>query len=159
MYTSTMPRVIIDTYQSLMVMVRNSAKGDNHMFRTVIATVDGETTDILRDGALSCGFFVSSILYINKLIRDMHTGVAGLERDMAASGWVQIPELREGAVIIWEPKEGSGGVLHLHTGFYVGNNRAISNGSNTSHIPEEHHVTYEGTREIGRMWWHQSLDH
>ncbi len=149
--------ITINTLASYLAMVRNSVKGETHLFRTVIADVDGEQKDILRDGALSCGFFVSSILYLNKLIGDMHTGVAGLERDMAASGWVQIPELREGAVVVWEPREGASGAPHLHAGFAIGNNRAISNGSNSTHMPEEHHITYDDTRTVDRIWWSPKL--
>jgi len=144
--------------KNYIAMVRNSARGENHTFRSLWAAVDGEVRDINNNGALSCGFYTSAILYLNKLIEDMHAGVAGLERDMAASGWRQIPDIRDGAVLIWEPRPGADGTPHLHAGFSVGDDRAVSNGSNTSRMPEEHHVTYEGTRNIDRIWWHPSLD-
>lgn len=157
-----MPIVIIDRTKSYLAMVRNAAKGENHMFRSLIASVDGVESDILNNGALSCAFFASAVLYINKLIGDMHAGVPGLERDLAASGWHQIPDLREGAVITWEPKKGSFvpgmGEDHGHIGFYLGNERAVSNGSNTTLMPEEHSATYDGTRNIVRIWWHSVLD-
>ncbi len=157
-YTIEMPVITLHPLKSYLAMIRSSAKGENHMFRTVIASVDGIQTNILRDGALSCGFFVSAVLFLNKLIGDMHTGVAGLERDLAASGWVQVPEFHEGAVLIWEPRPGAGGAMHLHAGFFVGDQRAISNGSNTTHMPEEHHYTYDDTRKIIRIWWYPKLD-
>jgi len=144
--------------KSYIAMARNAARGENHMFRNLWASVDGEIRDINKDGGLACGFFASAVLYLNKLIGDMHAGVAGLERDLAASGWVQVPELREGAVLVWEARPGADGTPHLHAGFYLGDDRAVSNGSNSTHMPEEHHVTYDGTRKIERIWWHPSLD-
>ncbi len=153
-----MATVIINTFESYMTMVRNSVRGETHLFRNVIATVDGEKKDILRDGALSCGFFASGILYLNKLIGDMHTGVAGLERDLAASGWKQISEPREGAVLVWEARQGASGAQHAHIGFALGHGRAISNGSNTTLVPEEHDETYDGTRAIDRIWWNVKLE-
>ncbi|MCC6934449.1 MAG: hypothetical protein IT406_02010 [Candidatus Yanofskybacteria bacterium] len=157
-----MPNVTINRTKSYLAMIRNAAAGENRMFRSLIASVDGVESDILKDGALSCAFFASAILYINKLIGDVHAGVPGLERDLAASGWQQISDLREGAVIAWEAQKGSFvpgmGEEHGHIGFYIGNDRAVSNGSNTSHVPEEHHVTYDGTRKIVRIWWHAELE-
>lgn len=144
--------------KSYLAMVGNAARGENHMFRNLWASVDGEVRDINNNGALACGFFASAILYLNKLIGDMHSGVAGLERDLAASGWAQVPELKDGAVLVWESRPGADGTPHLHAGFSIGNDRAVSNGSNSTLMPEEHHVTYDGTRKIDRIWWHSELE-
>lgn len=144
--------------KSYLAMVANAARGENHLFRNLWASVDGEVRDINKNGALACGFFTSAVLYLNKLIGDMHAGVAGLERDLAASGWQQTAELREGAVIVWESRPGADGTMHAHAGFYIGNDRAVSNGSNSTLMPEEHHVTYDGVRAIARIWWHPSLE-
>lgn len=156
------PVVRILKSQSYLSMIRNAARGENHMFRNLLAAVDGVEQDINKDGALACGFFASAVLYINKLIGDMHAGVPGLERDLAASGWVQVPDLRDGAVVVWEPRKGTFvpgmGEEHGHLGFSVGNDRAVSNGSNSTLMPEEHHITYDGTRKIVRIWWHPSLN-
>jgi hypothetical protein len=156
-----MTSVVIDTKASYLAMVHNCAKGENYMFRNLWASVDGEKTDILRDGALSCVFFVSGILYINKLLGDMHAGDGGgLERDMESSGWMLVPleDMKPGTVLTWEARAGKDGKPHLHHGFYVGDGRAVSNGSNTTLMPEEHHYTYDGTRTIIRAWWHPRLD-
>lgn len=156
------PVVTLLKRKNYLAMVRNAAKGENHMFRNLFALVDGAEQDINKDGALACSFFASAVLYIHKLIRDMHAGVPGLERDLAASGWHQIDELREGAVIVWEPRMGTFvpgmGEEHGHLGFYIGNDRAVSNGSNSTLMPEEHHVTYGDTRKIDRIWWHPELE-
>jgi hypothetical protein len=156
------PEVKILRKKSYLAMIRNSAKGENHMFRNDYALVDGQEQDINANGALACSFFASAILYTNKLIKDMHAGTMGLEKDLKASGWVQIDELREGALVVWEPQQGrfvpGMGHEHGHLGFYIGNNRAVSNGSNSTLMPEEHDATYDGTRKIERIWWHPVLD-
>lgn len=151
-------QVTILKKKSYLAMIRNSARGENHMFRNRYATVDGMEQDIVHDGSLACSFFASTILFINKLIKDMHAGVVGLERDLEASGWVQINDLREGAVLTWEPQVGSDDQSHMHVGFYVGNDMAVSNNSNEFHVPREHHYTYNDTRKIIRIWWHPELD-
>jgi len=148
--------------------MHNAAKGENHMFRNFYITMDGVEQDALSDGALGCGVLVSSILYLqnstleflkkSKWISFVHANVLPTEQDMEANGWHHIDQLREGAVITWEPKPGSDGTLHRHMGFYIGGDRAISNGSNSTLMPEEHQVTYGGTRNIERIWWHPALE-
>jgi hypothetical protein len=149
-------------------MVRNAARGDNNMFRNYYLERDGVEVDVLKDGAFSCAVFVSSVLYLQnsslefagrpRWISYVHANVPSNEKDMEANGWRRIEELREGAVITWEPKPGADGTPHLHQGFFVGNERAVSNGSNSTLMPQEHHVTYDGTRKIERIWWHESLE-
>ena len=157
-----MPEVRILKKKSYLAMVRNAAKGENHMFRNLFAMVDGIETDIVDQGALSCSFFLSAILFVNKLIADMHANVAGLERDLEASGWSLVDEVRAGAVLVWEPrpltKARSFMPTQLHAGVYLGEDRAVSNASNSTLIPEEHHWTYDGTRKVIRIWWHPVLD-
>lgn len=157
-YYLSMADVKLLKKKSYLAMIKNAARGENHMFRNLWASVDGEVRDINKDGALACGFFTSAVLFLNKLIGDLHAGVAGLERDLTASGWVHIPAPREGAVIIWEPRPGADGTPHLHAGFYIGDDRAVSNGSNSTLMPEEHHITYNDTRKVERIWWHPSLE-
>src|SRR3989304_9509146 len=100
-----MPTVRILKKKSYLAMVRNAAQGENHMFRNLCAEVDGAEYDITDGGALSCSFFLSGILYINKLIRDMHANMAGLEKDLAASGWGQAAQpAREGDGVTLEPR-------------------------------------------------------
>ncbi len=52
--------------ESYLAMIKNSV-GTN-MFRNLYATSGGEVQDIVREGELSCAYFVSSILYIFKLV-------------------------------------------------------------------------------------------
>lgn len=148
--------------KNYLAMVRNSVKGENHMFRNLYALIDGVERDIVDDGNLSCAFFLSAVLYVNKLIKDMHANMSGFEKDLSTSGWQQIIEPREGAVLVWEPrppeKQRAFQPTELHAGFYIGNERAVSNGSRSTLMPEEHHYTYDGTRKIIRIWWKPELD-
>ena len=42
-------------------------------------------------------------------------------------------------------------------GFYIGNNKAVSNDSSLGH-PIKHHYTYNDTRKIEKIYWHSELD-
>ena len=140
-------------------MIENAAKGQNWMFRNLYAEKDGEEIDIAANGRWSCAIFVSWILYLNKLIGDMHANVSSTTKDMLENGWVEIEELKSGAVLVWEDKLGDDdGKMHSHNGFYVGNNTAVSNYSRGSGFPHRHHYTYNGAREIAKIYWHTVLD-
>ncbi len=156
------PVVKILVKKSYLAMVRNAAKGENYMFQNKYALVNGVEQDITDGGSLSCAFFLSAVLYINKLIKDMHANMAGLEKDLEASGWVQISQTREGAVVVWEPraplKERSYEPTQLHAGISVGGGRVVSNASSSTLIPAEFPEDYDGGRKILRIWWHPELD-
>ncbi len=162
LYYISMSETKILSKKNYLAMIRNAAKGQNHMFQNLYASIDGQETDIVDNGNLSCAFFLSGVLFINKLIRDMHANMSGLEKDLLASGWQQSTELKEGAILVWEPlpsdKQRNFQPTGLHAGFYIGNDHAISNGSRSTLMPEEHHYTYDGTRKVVRIWWHPSLD-
>jgi hypothetical protein len=138
-------------------MIENSAKGENWTFRNLWAEINGKEVDILDNGQLSCAVFVSSILYLNKLIGDIHANVGSIEKSMLKSGWREIKELRPGAVLIWENKKFEDGI-HGHIGFYIGGDVAISNSSFEKGFPVRHHHTYKDTRKIEKIYWHSFLD-
>ena len=83
---------------------------------------------------------------------------------MVANGWYEIKDLRPGAVIIWEKKMGDNGLLgkkdveFMHMGFCVSATEAISNSSKGTGFPWKHHITYNGTRKIEKIYWHPELD-
>jgi hypothetical protein len=143
--------------KSYLAMIRNAAAGENRMFRNLYALVDGAEHDILEDGKLSCAAFVSGILTLYGLIARPHATVGGTERAMRERGWAEIPEPREGAVLSWQPITYADGRTHGHLGFYVGDDRAVSNASNDGGIVREHHWTYDGARRVVRIWWHPDL--
>lgn len=117
------------------------------MFRSYYALVNGIDQDILRDGDLSCAFYVSSILKIFNLIQEVHTTVTNTVKDLEASEWKKVVEPKIGCVLVWEAKLFENEEVHTHIGFYMGNNTAISN-SEKYKVPKLHHVTWNNTRKI-----------
>jgi hypothetical protein len=144
--------------KNYLTMIQNAVRGENNMFRNVFANIDGEETDIANDGFLSCALFVSSLLFLQKLALDIHATVDGTEKDMLQSGWEETDNPTEGSILIWEPKIGKDGKEHRHIGFYVGDNMAVSNASNSTGIPRRHHYTYDDTRKIVKIYRHPILD-
>lgn len=139
-------------------MIENSVKGENWMFRNLYAEIDDKEADILKNGGLGCAVFASSILYLQKLIKDVHANTYSVEKDMIESGWEEIKELKPGAVLIWEEQAANDEPrLVPHVGFYIGGEMAISNDSKGIGIPHKHHYTYNGTRKINKIYWHPSL--
>src|ERR1051326_3262321 len=118
-----MPEVKILKKKSYLAMIRNAAKGENNMFRNLYALVDGQEQDILQNGQVSCAVFVSSVLAFSGMLDRPHATVQGTEKAMAQAGWTEVANLREGAVITWEPITYEDGETHWHIGFYVGNDR------------------------------------
>ncbi len=147
--------------KSLLAIVTNSIRGgDNYLFRNLYAKNEqGEEVDILKDGEDACGVVVSWPLLALEMIKRPHATVEGVEKDMIESGWYEIKDLRPGAVLLWEPKVGKfDGLLHRHLGFYIGNDEAISNDSQGRGLPWKHHVTYNNTRKVEKIYWHRDLD-
>ncbi|MBI3572104.1 hypothetical protein HY091_01045 [Candidatus Kaiserbacteria bacterium] len=129
---------------SYLAMIKN-AEGSN-LFRTLYGETGGEKQDILRDGDLSCAFFVSSILHHFHFAycKSPHATVAGLERDLRDSGWWRIEIPAAGDVVFWIPGVQKGGEEHAHVGFSLGGEEAISN-DDQMRSPQRHHLTF-GTR-------------
>lgn len=157
--------VRIKKLKSLLAIVENSIKGgDNYIFRNLYAEENGKEIDILENGQNSCAVFVSWILMVIGMIKNSHSTVYGTEKDMLASGWRQIEKLRPGAVIIWEKKMGDNGLLgkkdveFTHIGFCISATEAISNSSKGTGFPWKHHITYNETRKIEKIYWHPELN-
>lgn len=147
----SMEQALFDTY----ISVIQSSVGSK-MFQHLYMTVDGKKRDILRGGELSCAFFVSSILLMFALIGERHATVAGTVAAIEKYGWKKIKRPKVGAILVWEEKK-----EHKHIGFYIGDNKAISN-SPTKKVPASHHFTFgtlEGVpkRKIEAIYWHKNL--
>ncbi len=163
-----MPEVKLLFKKNYLAMIRNAATGENHLFQNFYITIDGTERDALKSGALGCGTVASSILYLQNAMLEFlkkprwigftHANVPAVEKDMEEHGWQIIDDLREGAVITWEPRPGADGTPHLHMGFYLGDGMAMSNGSNSTLMPKEHPVDADEGRKIARIWWHQELE-
>ncbi len=129
------------------------ASVDSPIFRNFYCLVDDEKQDILRDGDLSCAFFVSWILIPFKLLKESHATVSGTIKDLANSGWTKIETPKPGAVLVWTPQQ-SGEEIHAHVGFYLGDELAVSN-DYKKRSPQIHPWN---SRPIEEILWHPKLD-
>lgn len=149
--------LVYDTYLKLI----ENAVGTN-MFRTMYASVDDSRQDVMRDGDLSCAFFVSSILKVFDYVEKVHATVNNTVKDLEKSGWQKSSDLKKGAVLVWEEKIDGSGEKHKPIGFYIGDNMAISNNSQ-ERIPQKHHYTYGEinnlpVRKIANIFWKKDLE-
>lgn len=153
----------LDLFRSYDSTIENSV--GSALFKSAYFRVDGVTTDILKDGLRSCAVYVSSMLYLFKLIDDRHATVESTIRDMQASGWHKIEQPKKGAVIWWdlEREEDVVGENHPHIGFYIDSETAVSNSMN-KRVIAKHHPTYgtlengEPRRKVLGYYWHDKLD-
>lgn len=143
--------IILDTYLSV---IKNSV--GSKMFRNFYAKVNGKRTDIMKNGELSCAFYVSSILALFEFIKEVHGTVASTVKDLKQSGWREIKRPKIGSILVWESMDFGKDGIHKHIGFYIGNNNAISN-SEKFRYPKTHHWTFVGKRKIELMLWNPKL--
>ena len=127
------------------------------MFRHVYVLDNGEKRDILKNGELSCAYYVSCILKLFNLISDLHTTVDGAIKDMLNSDWGLTEKLVPGNILVWEDKKSSNGEIHSHLGFYLGEDKAISN-SKGKGTPIIHHFTYNQERKIIKILTHKIIE-
>jgi hypothetical protein len=149
--------LVFDTYLAL---IRNSV--GSKLFRNAFFLVNGKKQDILRNGNLSCAIYVSSILRLVNLISETHATVKGTVEAMRRAGWRQTNKLRIGSIVVWETETFKSGEAHGHIGFYIGNNKAVSN-SSKGRSPVVHHWKFglkrgKSEREIKAAYWNRKLD-
>lgn len=148
-----------DTYLALIENACGSGIWNNYY-----ALVNGKKEDIVHNGGTSCAFFVSSILKISDLIKELHLTVKGLEKDLKESEWQIVKvssKMPVGSVVIWQKKSPVDKILkkwgkHYHIGFYIGNEKAVSIWAYNKY-PTIHHWTYNGTRKIIRAYWNPKI--
>lgn len=80
----TPEKVIPLIYETYLKLIDNSV-GTN-MFRTMYASVNDIKQDVMRNGDLSCAFFVSSILKMFDWIEKVHATVDNTIKDLEKSG-------------------------------------------------------------------------
>ena len=153
--------ILFDTY---IAVIKNSV--GSKIFRNSYAKVNGKKKDILKNGEVSCAFFVSSILALFPLFGLIkyppHGTVDGTVRDLEQSGWKKIKKPKIGSIIVWEKIDFGDKDFHKHIGFYIGNNKAISNSSKWKY-PTIHRWTYgikenRPVRKIEAIFWNKKLD-
>ena len=154
--------------KNYLTMIENSVKDKNWIFRNFYIIKDGQEIDVLENGGLSCAVFASSILYMHNSLLEFlkkphwisftHANVGSTEKDMQKNGWIQIDNLSPGAVVIWEKMVSDDHIAHEHMGFCFNDQEAVSNDSRGSGFPHKHHITYNNTRKIEKIYWHPELD-
>jgi hypothetical protein len=154
---TSVPPAVFETY---IAMIKNSV--GSKIFRNAFFIINGKKMDVLRDGDLSCAVYVSSILRLVDLIPEAHATVKGTVKAMERAGWRPIKKPKIGSIIVWGPKTFKKiNEAHSHIGFYIGNEKAISN-SSKKRSPSIHHWTYgakqgKPIRKIETIYWHEKL--
>ncbi len=147
--------LVFDSYLSV---IKKSV--DSKLFQTLWVKINGKKKDVTKNGRLSCAVFVSVVLHRFNLIKECHATVDGTIEDMKQSGWKKVrPPIGKpkiGAIIEWEEQEFDDGP-HKHIGFYIGKDKAISNGLK-KRVPIRHHWKYDGKRKILAIYWHPKLN-
>ena len=155
----------LDTGASYLAMIKNSV--GTKMFRNLYFKIKGKgrSLDVLENGDLSCAVYVTSILYLLRLIKEPHTTVRATVEDIEKSGWYKIKKPKPGAIILWDFKKLPGGKRskHRHVGFYLNPKEAISNDPKSGQTAK-HHLNYgyfpsgETKRDILGFYWHKRLN-
>lgn len=157
--TGTM-KIKFDLYNTYIAAIKNSI--GTKMFQNLYITENGKKVDAAGGGEFACATFASSVLVItDNLIDKTHATVEKTLKDMQKNDWYKIEEPREGAVLIWAPWAKSD---RWHIGFYIGNEKAISNDGTDTKTPQEHHWTYgkkngKPARKVVSIWWNDRLRH
>lgn len=149
------PKVETLLRESYFALIKNSV--DTKMFQQFYVKLNGRKEEVLHNGDRSCAYYVSSILVIFKLIKDVQLTVHRTIADMKKTGWKEIKRPRKGCVIVWKEKKYGKNNPHKHIGFYLGKNIAISNNSSKGTPIKHPYKTYNG-REIDSMFWHSKLE-
>jgi len=149
LYIKKVTPILADTY---LAVIKNSIGSE--MFRNLYAEVNGQKTDITKNGDLSCAYYVSSVLYLFKLIGEIHATVRGTIKDLEKSGWVEVGKPKAGCVLVWKEMDFDGEDRHRHIGFYIGEEKAVCNDYKLGY-PTEFNWKY---REIESILWHPKLE-
>ena len=143
MMTAQKPKPLIRENYLLVAQASVGAQ----LFRKLYYNIGGKKIEVLRDGNLSCAFFVSAVIKIFGLIGVLHTTVTATITDLKRHGWKPIKKPREGAIIIWGLKKSKSGEIHRHIEFYLGNGNAVSTIDSS---PKIHKWGYRPVEEI--LW-------
>ena len=143
--------LIFETY---LAIINNSLKSKS--FSNFYAKVNGKKVDVLRNGDLSCAFFLSSVLILFKFISKVHTTIKSTLEDLEKSGWKKISKPKIGSVLVWEKIKFPNGESNRHIGFYIGNNKAVSTNHKLGY-PVKHHWKFNGKRKIENILWNSAI--
>lgn len=132
--------------ESYLAFISNSL--GSKAYQSFFVKKNGQAYDVLRKGELSCAFFVSTVLYVFKLIEAPSFTIARTAEKLVANGAKRVPlnKLKPGDVLVWVSREEKTGP-HNHIGFYIGGTQAISN-SDKKRAIARHDYEFKGKRKI-----------
>lgn len=139
-------KLIHETY---LTVIGSSIK--TQMFRSFFVKQDNKKLDATENGTLSCAFYVSAILKMFSFVENIHGTVKSTIEDLEKSGWKKINKPKPGSILVWEKQTFEDGE-HMHVGFYIGGNRAISN-DHKKRYPVNHDWRFNGKRKIVAIYW------
>lgn len=148
------PKVLVLTTKTMLAMIESSV--GTTMFQQCFALVNGEEEEVLQNGNRSCAVYLSSILVLSKLMKEVQLTVRRAITDMETCGWIETETLLPGCVLVWKEKDYGKGNLRRHIGFYVGDGIAISNDGETGCPMPHDYLTYNG-RGLEKIYWHPAL--
>ncbi len=142
-------------HKNYMYIIR--AAVGTHMFRHtyVLNKTTGKVIDTAEGGGNACAYVASSIMTLVGLIDHPHSTVITTLEKMKEAGWYEIKEPKPGAVVHWPVQDG-----HAHLGFYLGNNKYMSNYSE-KFMPATHgpaRPARSSRRMPDAFYWHPRLD-
>ena len=149
----------LNEVHNYLALIKNSC--GSRMFRNLYwLDENGIESDILENGNLGCGFFVSAILKLSGRIPALHATVKGTVKEMMVCGWQEVEMsggcdgMKEGDVLVWGALAGG---IHDHIGFYIGEKMAISNSSENG-MPIRHDYDFSGLRKVEKVLrWREDL--
>ena len=149
------PMVIPILRDNYFALIKNSA--GSHLFREWYCAVDGERKEVMRGGNFSCAFYVTSIMKLLDLVREIQITVHRAIAEMEQSGWTHIDAPKPGAVVVWDAvatNDQTWNTKAKHIGFCLDANTAISNDS-AAGGPTAHPLS---DRPVLAYYWHPKLD-
>lgn len=128
--------VAFDLRATFSSRLKDAVGSDIFRHTYVKAVMGGEPIDVCENGLYSCHVFVSNFLKMHDLVEIPCANVDSLEKELLKAGWQvywdrKINEkqviLRPLSVLIWGPRLGSDGLIHKHSGFFLGGQSCVSN--------------------------------
>jgi hypothetical protein len=135
---SNLKRLKKETY---LAMIKNSP--GTRMFNNLLVKnrKTGEVQDVMKSGAYSCAFYVSSVLTILDMIDKAHSTVKTvIEKIEENDNWdkVATSDLSPGDVVVWEDITYENGEVVPHIGFYLDEKTAVSTSWTKREVSSHH---------------------
>lgn len=141
-------------FKNYLKMIENSV--GTKQYQNLYAKKSGKELDLTKGGELSCAVFVTSILKLFDLVPEQKATVLSAVKMLVDNGWEKVSkkEIMPGDIIVWSRK--NSGYQHPHIGFFIGNNKAVSNSWKLKMVVR-HSWDYAGRRKIESIWHYPKI--